>query len=130
MAEDGSDFSLMQYGFVGDVGAATYRQFFLTALNQPVRVDNAGHILEKDAQALEAGANSAVRDALIAPGHASPSTMTQKFSGSVPGPTQVSRDDNILSTKTLTVNGFLIPLGYTKFINITFAFKNPAIAAA
>jgi hypothetical protein len=54
--------------------------------------------------------------------------MTQKFSGSIPGPTQVSRTDNILSTKTLTVNGFVIPLGYTKFIPVTFKFQNPAIA--
>jgi len=130
MAIEGSDFSLMQYGFVGDVGAATYRDFFLTALNQPVRVDNDGHILEKDAQALEAGANAAVRSALVSPGHVSPSTMTQKFAGSIPGPTSVARDDNILSTKTLTVNGFIIPLGYTKFINVTFGFRNPVIAIA
>lgn len=127
MAPDGSDFALEQYGFVGDVAASTYRQFFLTALNRPVRVDGAGHILEKDAQALEAGANSAIRDALVSPGHASPSTMSQKFVGSIPGPTNVSRDDNILSTKTLTVNGFVIPLGYTKFIRVTFGFRNPQV---
>ncbi len=129
-APNGSDYGLMQYGFVGDVACATYYNFFLEALNKPVRVNNVGHILEKDAQALEAGANSAIRDALVAPGHVSQSTMTQKFVGSIPGPTQVARDDNILSTKTLTVNGFVIPLGYTKTINVTFGFKNPAIAAA
>lgn len=128
MAPDGSDFALMQYGFVGDVAASTYRQFFLTALNRPVRVDGAGHILEKDKQALEAGANSAIRDALVSPGHVSPSTMQQKFVGSIPGPTNVASDDNILSTKTLTVNGFIIPLGYTKFIEIVQSFRNPQVS--
>lgn len=129
-APNGSDYGLMQYGFVGDVACGTYYNFFIGALNKPVRVDNAGHILEKDAQALEAGANAAIRDALLAPGHISPSTMSQKFSGSIPGPTQVARDDAILSTKTLTVNGFVIPLGYVKQIPITFSFKNPSLAAA
>lgn len=130
MAPSGSDFNLLQYGLVADVACATYRQYFLTALNKPVRVDNNGHILEKDAQTLESGANAAVRDALVSPGHVSPSTMTQKFVGSIPGPTSVARDDNILSTKTLTVNGFVIPLGYTKFINLTFGFRNPATQIA
>ncbi len=130
MAPSGSDYSLLQYGLVADVACATVRQFFLNQLNKSVRIDNSGHILEKDAQVLESGSNAALRDALVSPGHVSPSTMSQKFVGSIPGPTSVARDDAILSTKTLTVNVFVIPLGYTKFINLTFGFRNPATQVA
>lgn len=111
MAPSGSDFNLLQYLLVMNVACATTRQFFLTALNKPVRVDTAtGHILEKDALGLQAGNDAALGNALFAPGH---------ISGNQ---TQVARDDNILSTEMLTVNVFIVPLGYAKFISVTIGF--------
>jgi hypothetical protein len=111
MAPSGSDFNLLQYLLVMNVACATTRQYFLTALNRPVRVDpTTGHILEKDALGLQAGNDAALSNALFAPGHISANQ------------TQVARDDNILSTKTLTVNVFIVPLGYAKFINVTIGF--------
>lgn len=118
MAPVGSDFNLLQYLLVMNVACATVRQYFLTVLNKPVRVNTAtGHILEKDALALEAGCNAAVNNALFAPGFISGAQC------------QVARDDNILSTKTLTVNEFIVPLGYAKFINVTLGFVTQLQAA-
>jgi hypothetical protein len=42
----------------------------------------------------------------------------------------LSRTDNILSTGTLTGDLRVVPLAYTKTINLTAGFSNPALAQA
>ena len=39
---------------------------------------------------------------------------------------QVSRDDNILSTETLTAKVSIVPFGYLKTISATITFFNPS----
>jgi hypothetical protein len=40
---------------------------------------------------------------------------------------RVLRTDNILSTKTITVQGAIVPLAYPKVINFDIGFRNPAL---
>lgn len=113
MAPSGSDFTLLQFGLVADVGCAVIRQYFLTALNTSVRLAiGTTHILEKDRQTLETGAQRAMFDALVSKGHC---TATE---------TDVANDDDLTAPpRQLTVNEFIQPLGYIKKIQITFGFK-------
>jgi hypothetical protein len=39
----------------------------------------------------------------------------------------ISRTDNLLSTKTLTVQATVTPLAYPKLINLNIGFRNPAL---
>lgn len=113
MAPSGSDFTLLQFGLVADVGCAVVRQYFLTALNTSVRLTiGTTHILERDRQTLEAGAQRAMFNALVSKGHC---TATE---------TDVANDDDLtVPPRQLTVNEFIQPLGYIKKIKITFGFK-------
>lgn len=114
MAPVGSDFTLLQLGLVADLGCATIRQYFLTALNTPVRLEiGTPHILEKDRQTLQQGGQRAMFDALVSKGHC---TATQ---------TVVAADDDLtVPPRVLTVDEFIQPLGYIKGINIRFQFKS------
>ena len=119
MTNPGSDFSELQFGRVMDEVTRTNYQFFVKKLNTDVRVESSGarkgKILKKDALSLQAGANSAQNAAVVATGNASAVSVL------------VSQDDNILSTKTLTVLTEVLPLGYIETITITQTFVNPAI---
>jgi hypothetical protein len=113
MAPSGSDFTLLQLGLVADVGCAVIRQYFLSALNTPVRLEiGTTHIAEKDRQALVLGGQRAMFNALVSRGHC---TATE---------TDVANDDDLtVPPRELTVNEFIQPLGYIKSINITFGFR-------
>lgn len=114
-----SDFDLLQLGRVMDEGCRVVNTFFAPKLSTDVRVNPVtGFILERDARALESGCDQALNAALVNPGHAS---FVQ---------TVVSRVDNILTTKTLTVTVSIVPLGYVKKIDVTITFLNPALVVA
>jgi uncharacterized protein DUF2586 len=119
MCNPGSDFTELQLGRVMDEVSRTNYAFFVQKLNTDVRVETSGtrkgKILKKDALTLQSGANSAQDAAVVATGNASGVSVL------------VSLDDNILSTKTLTVLTQVIPLGYIEQILITESFVNPAI---
>lgn len=114
MCSPGSDFSELQFGRVMDEVSRTNYAFFVKKLNTDVRVESrgvrAGKILKRDALTLQAKANSAQNDAVIATGNASAVDV------------QVTLDDNIVTTKTLTVITQVVPLGYLEQINITETF--------
>ncbi len=114
MCNPGSDFTELQYGRVMDEVSRTNYAFFVKKLNTDVRVESrgvrAGKILKRDALTLQTKANSAQNDAVIATGNASAVDV------------QVSLDDNIVTTKTLTVLTQVVPLGYLEQIIITETF--------
>jgi hypothetical protein len=119
MAPVGSDFYTWPNRRVMDLLCKEARAFFLAELNDSVLVNPAtGFILEKEARDLEARCNARLRDRAVSPGHVSAVE------------TVVSRTDNILADKLLTVAIFGIPVGFKKFINITLGFKNPAAVLA
>lgn len=115
----GSDFTEMQYGRVMDQACFSTYGFFVQRLNSKVRLDRkTGFILEKDARALESGNNAALKSSLVNPGEVSDAQ------------TIVSRNDNISSTKTLTVTVKVLPAAYIEQVSVTMTFTNPALAAA
>ncbi len=115
----GSDFSEVQYGRVMDEAVRITYNFFVQRLNSRVRLNRTtGFILEKDARSLEAGCDAKLNQGLVAPGDAS-SVQTV-----------LNRNDNISSTKTLTVTVKILPVGYVETVNCTLTFTNPALGVA
>lgn len=113
---EGSDFQLMPHRRVLNLAHAAWRTYFMRRLNKPVRVSaTTGFILEADALEIEAGALAVARGVLLA----KPKASGVLFS--------LSRTDNLLSTKTLTGQGRVIPLAYPEFINLDVGFYNPAL---
>ncbi len=121
MSDETSDFDLLQLGRVMDEACRVTNLFFGKKLSTSVRLDRrTGFILEKDARALESGNDAVLAAALVATGD-----MSQRDQYTV-----VSREDNIATTKTLTVTVGLLPLGYLKTINVTMTYVNPALGLA
>jgi hypothetical protein len=119
MAAPGSDFQIIPYRRVMNLGEAVLRNYFIRRLNRPIRVDTStGFILEADALEIEGGATNALRSALLAKPKASGVQFT------------LSRTDNVLSTKTITGTARLIPLAYPEFVEVQIGFYNPAMAFA
>lgn len=115
MAAPGSDFNWLQHGHVIDEAAGIIYAFFTRNLNRAVRVDpKTGFILPQERLRLQNGCQAALNNQLA-----------QQTSGII---VQVSSSDNILSTATLTVYEYIVPLAYLKQINNTLALLNPANA--
>lgn len=113
----GSDFSLLPHRRVINLAHVALRTYFTRRLNLPVRVNpTTGFILEADAKEIEAGARAALRSVLLQTPKASAIEFT------------LSRTDNILSTKTLTGNARVTPLGYVETFTLDLGFKNPALS--
>lgn len=115
MAAKGSDYQLVQNGFVIDAACRTARTALLRYLNDSVRVDASGAILERDALAIEQEVAAQLESVLVAPGHASEVAV------------KVARAENILSTGVLRVTISVIPLGYARAIEAEIGLKNPAL---
>lgn len=112
----GSDFQLLPHRRVMSLGEIALRAFMIRRLNKPIRVNKAtGFILESEALEIEFGARTAMADALLAKPKASEVVFA------------LSRTDNILSTKTLTGDARITPLGYPEQINLSIGFFNPAL---
>lgn len=117
LSPDGSDFSIMPLRRVMNLARETTRLGLQRRLNQPILVDKrTGFILEKEAKEIEAYINGLLSAAL----GSAPMASGWSFA--------LSRTDNILSTKTLTGDTRVIPLGYVETINETVGFTNPALS--
>lgn len=115
----GSDFQLMLHRRVLNLGHIALRKYFQRRLNSPILVDaETGFILEKEALEIETHARAAMRSLLLAKPKASAIDFT------------LSRNDNLLATKTLTGQGRVTPLGYPEFIELEVSFFNPVNAVA
>lgn len=124
MSATGSDFEFAQHRRVFSLGRRTLRLYFIDRLSRATQVDaKTGFILESEALEIEAGGDSLMRSVLRAKPKCSGGGIDGKGSRFV----KVSRTDNLLSTKTMTVQGAVIPLAYPKVINIDLGFKNPAL---
>jgi hypothetical protein len=70
---------------------------------------------------MDAAANALVRSVLMQKPKASGGGLAGgKF-------VAVSRNDNLLSTRTLTGQGGIVPLAYPKAITFDIGFRNPAL---
>lgn len=117
MAPPGSDFAIVPYRRIMDVGCATVRKFMLEHLQGKLLVDaTTGFIRESTAKAIEDGAESRLDDALTNKGHASDAWIV------------VDRADNLLQTPRLDVETRIIPPGYARDIAHTIGFINPAFS--
>jgi hypothetical protein len=113
---EGSDFDLMPKRRVMNLARRATRAFLIRRLNQPVRVDRAtGFILEEEALEIEAGGRAALAAVLGDSPKASAWSLV------------VSRNDNLLSTKTMNVTTRVVPLAYVEFIEESIGFENPAL---
>lgn len=120
----GSDFEFIQHRKVMNLARRTLRIYFTRRLSKPVRVSaTTGFILESEALEIERGADAVMRAALLAKPKASGGGIDGKIQRFV----SLSRTDNLLSTKTMTVQASVIPLAYPKAIEISLGFKNPAL---
>lgn len=112
----GSDFELMPHRRVLNLAHDALDEYFTNRLNKPVLVDRTtGFILEAEALEIEAGALAIMRSRLLAKPKASAVLFT------------LGRHDNLLSTKTMTGDGRVLPLAYPEFINLSVGYYNPAL---
>lgn len=118
MAEPGSDFSEIQRCRVMDRACTLTRAALLDYVNLDVRINDEGHIDERDAQQIEKTVLSKLRAALV--------NDEQECSAV---DVVLSRTDNLLATSTIHVDVSVRPFGYTKRIHATIGFVNPALAA-
>ena len=116
MCAAGGDFSRMPYRRVMNLARITCRLYLIFRLNHEIRVNaTTGFILEEEALDIEAGINARLKAVLGG---------APKASG---WSAAVRRNENILSTKTLSVDVRIIPLAYPETINETIGFTNPAL---
>lgn len=121
LCPDGSDFEFIQHRRVMNLARFALRSFAVRRLSKPIYVSKkTGFILEEEAVEFETGASTAMRTMLGIPvagqgGKASEASF------------KLSRTDNVLSNKTLTGNGKVIPLAYPKLIDLGISFANPAL---
>lgn len=112
----GSDYEFMQHRRVVNLALRAVRLFFRRRLSKAIRVNKrTGYILETEAREIEKGATAILTKYLLAKPKASAVACT------------VSRVDAILTTKTLTANIAITPLGYPKTIELSIGLFNPAL---
>jgi hypothetical protein len=116
-APPGSDFNWLQHGHVIDVATSVAYSYFTKLLSKAVRVSaTTGFIVPQDRNRIQNGYNAAAGNVLL------PQAVSAVYC-------VVSGTDNILSTSTLTVTIYVVPLGYLKAIAVTIQFLNPAFVA-
>jgi hypothetical protein len=113
-----SDYQLIPHRRVINLAKSVIRSYLEERVNEEILVDSTtGYILEEEALEIEAGANAALRGALLAKPKASGARFV------------LSRTDNLLSTKTLNCSCRVVPLAYPEFIEVEIGYENPAIQA-
>lgn len=113
---EGSDFQIVPHRRVLNLAHSALLAYFARRLSKIVLVSaTTGFILEEEALEIEGGARKIMRAVLLAKPKASGIMFT------------LSRTDNLLSTKTMTGQGRVIPLAYPEFINLDLGFYNPAL---
>lgn len=124
ISASGSDFEFAQHRRIMSLARRTMRLYFIDRLSQPTLVSaTTGFILESEALEIEAGCDAVMRSVL----RAKPKCSGGGIDGKASRFCKLSRTDNILSSKTMTVQGAVIPMAYPKAINIDLGFKNPAL---
>jgi hypothetical protein len=112
----GSDFQLMPHRRVMNITHDALRLYFIRRLNKPILVSKTtGFILEAEASEIEKGALAVMRATLLA----KPKASAVQF--------ELSRTDNLLSSRTLTGQARVVPLAYPEFVNLDVGFFNPAL---
>lgn len=115
------DFSLAQNRRVMDVGCGIVRKVMIPFLNSRVQVNKrTGFISPLWASRVEKRANRILQAGLNVGSANADADDTSVV---------VTRNVNILSTRTVPVTVGIIPFGYAKFIYITIGFVNPALAS-
>jgi hypothetical protein len=123
ISASGSDFELVPHRRVMDLAKQIASVYLTRRLNSAILVNKStGYILEQDAIEIEAGLNAQLRGAL----EAKPKASGGGYANG--GYVQVSRTDNLLSTKTMTVRIRIVPLAYPEAITVEIGFYNPALA--
>ena len=116
MAQVGSDLNWLQMRQVLNALTVILYNFFTLQLSSSVRVSSTtGFILPQDANSLEQRCNAEINAGLVNTGDVSAASIA------------ITRNNDILNTHQLLVTGTIVPLAYTKNINITIAFNNPSI---
>lgn len=119
----GSDFEFAQHRRVMNLAKRALRLYMQRRLSKPIIVNaRTGYILESQALEIEAQANAAIRGVLMPKPKASGGAFNNGR-----GFLQLSRTDNLLSTKTLTGQAGIVPLAYPKAIVLDIGFRNPAL---
>lgn len=122
LSSETSDFQLIPHRRVMNLARRALAAYFRRRLSKPIRVDAAtGYILENEAIEIENGAHNTVSAVLMA----KPKASGGGFSGG--RFVQLSRTDNLLSTKNLTVQARVVPLAYPEFVSIQLGFYNPSL---
>lgn len=116
MSSPSSDYQRWMHRSVIDKACDLTYEVLVDVLNDDLQLDPVtGFILDKEAKAIESRLKSAFRDGLLSKRAASAVSAT------------VSRVDNIITTKTLTVSVRVVPKGYVEGIDVTVGFTNPAL---
>lgn len=118
MAPAGSDYELIQYRAVMDLGCAEGRASALYYLNKALATNADFKVAEIEAVAIEARVQAALSQALVAPGHATNASAV------------VDRTVNLITTKKLKVKLRIRPKGYVKDIEMEIGFDNVKLLAA
>lgn len=114
----GSDYQYVENRRVMDLSCRVARDAALRFLNESVRVDAQGKILEADAQRIERYVQGVLEAGVVNPGHASAVDV------------HIDRDSNILSTRTARITVRVRPLGYLSWIAVDIGFVNPKLVVA
>jgi len=116
LAASGSDFDIIPRRLVLNLADEALAIYMLKRLHRPIIVAKAtGKILESEARDIEAGAKAVMRARLMSKPKASDIDFV------------LSRVDNLLTTKTLNGDAFVLPLAYPEFINLKVGYTNPAL---
>lgn len=119
MSSPSSDYQRWPHRSVIDKACDLTYEVLVDVLNDDLQVDPVtGFIVEKEAKAIESRLRSAFRDGILAKRYASAVSAT------------IKRDDNIITTKTLTASIRVTPKGYVEGIDASVGFTNPALELA
>jgi len=116
MSSAGSDYDLVQYRRVMDNACRALDAALVRKVNKKVRVNaTTGFIDERDARNFDRAFQTAVEDVTTKKGDASEVT------------TRTRRNENLLSTRLLTVDLDVVGLAYIKTLSASIGYKNPAL---
>jgi hypothetical protein len=122
LSTPGSDFKYFQHVRVINRARRALYAYLVLRLSKGIRVSTStGKILEEEAVEIESGAHQAI-DAVL-----SPKRMASGGGYAKGRYVQLSRDDLLLQTETLTGSARVVPLGYPKFINFDIGLLAPKI---
>lgn len=111
MAPPGSDYSLSQYRAVMDRACTVLRAALIPYLNREIALNKkTGKILETEARAIEGKLDAALEGALINGSDGRHASACR---------TRIDRTEAILTTKNLSVDLAIVPLGVAKTITAT-----------